>query len=127
MVDPDSGVVSVSPGASLDPDEARALSYHLELAAVDGGVGPARLSGAAAVEVTVIDVNNKPPAFVSGVGTAPVHVTEDANAGHLLTRLEARDPDASAKLRYSIDFERSEAFNEEGRYACVHVRKYLPI
>ncbi len=119
-VDPDSGLVSVSPGASLDPDlPGGGTEYRLELAAVDGGIGtPARLSGTAEVVVTVIDINNKPPVFVSptpGVGET-VTVSEDANAGHFLTRLVARDPDVSSRLRYSVDFQASEAFNEDGRW-----------
>ncbi len=93
-VDPDTGVVSVAPGASLDPDLAPGgqpvRSYHLELAAVDGAVGTSRLSGATAVNVTVIDVNNKSPSFVGlragGGGGEQIRVAEDASPGHFLTK-----------------------------------------
>ncbi len=120
VVDPDSGVVSVSPGASLDPDLVtstdgrKALSYHLELVAVDGGPGLNQLSGTASVNVTVIDVNNKPPSFASSE-LKPIRVLENARPGHFLTKLKASDPDSSSKLRYFLDAENSEAKNEEGR------------
>jgi len=53
-------------GAILDPDktEPRTTSYPLEVIAFDGGIGEAQHKARTLVNITVIDVNNKPPVFV---------------------------------------------------------------
>ncbi len=117
MVDPDTGIISVSRGASLDPDMATnsvdtsKSFFMLEMLALDGGLGSKRRSSTTLVNITVIDVNNKPPIFRH---MAPVTVKENVHTGHLLGTLEASDLDSSAELRFSIDFASSEAFDETG-------------
>ncbi|MPC98331.1 hypothetical protein E2C01_093697 [Portunus trituberculatus] len=65
-MDADSGVISVAQGAVLDPDrtEPRATTYVLEVLALDGGIGGTQLHAQTVVNITILDVNNKPPVFV---------------------------------------------------------------
>ena len=84
----------------------------LEVVAIDGGVGSERLTGWSRVMVNITDVNNKPPRFVK---TAPVVISENVTVGHAIAHLEANDPDANAVLRFTVDNEKSEARNGEGR------------
>ena len=98
VIDSISGMISVSPGASLDPDMTvpKTFSYLLEIAAVDNGIGSDQLTGIALVNVTIIDVNNKPPVFES---FRPFTLAENSNSGFFVTKIKATDPEISAKLR----------------------------
>ncbi|KAK4293967.1 hypothetical protein Pmani_033375 [Petrolisthes manimaculis] len=113
VMDADTGVISVAQGAVLDPDrtEPRATIYTLEVIALDGGIGTAQLQARTVVNITILDVNNKPPVFVNP-GT--VRVFENENTGFFVHRVEAEDLDARPRLRYYIDPFTSSARNEEG-------------
>ena len=45
----------------------------------------------------------------------PVYVAEDAGPGASITSVLAEDPDLSSSLRFSLDYSRSEARDENGR------------
>ncbi|TRY71883.1 hypothetical protein TCAL_08438 [Tigriopus californicus] len=111
VVDSETGVISVSLGANLDPDltSPRTHFYFLEIAALDGGFGSNQLSSIAEVNVTITDVNNKNPYFEQ---PEAVNIMENSNPGAFVTRVVALDPDTSAKLTYSLDSNKSEAFDE---------------
>lgn len=66
VMEADTGVISVAQGALLDPDrtEPRATTYILEVIALDGGIGNAQLQARTVVNITILDVNNKPPIFI---------------------------------------------------------------
>lgn len=114
VIDPSTGVVSTSYGASLDPDlsQPRGDQYKLEVVAIDGGLGTAQRTATVSVLVRVRDVNNKAPTLADpGV----VHVKENTQVGHIVTRLVAIDLDSDARLRYSLDLSGLEGRTEEGR------------
>ena len=66
VMEADTGVISVAQGAVLDPDrtEPRATTYVLEVVALDGGIGGTQLQARTVVNITIRDVNNKPPVLV---------------------------------------------------------------
>lgn len=82
-----SGVLSVNRGANLDPDLSisRTSNYFLEVSAFDGGIGDSKLSGKTHVNVTIIDVNNKPPIFEMA-SLEPITIAENVERGHFVTR-----------------------------------------
>ena len=80
-----------------------------DVEAVDGGGVGRQLTASATVNVTVLDVNNKPPIIISPnpeEGTA-FHVSEGASVGDLVVTVDARDPDNTADLRFSLDVDNS--------------------
>uniref|UniRef100_A0A182JWJ6 Cadherin domain-containing protein n=1 Tax=Anopheles christyi TaxID=43041 RepID=A0A182JWJ6_9DIPT len=111
------GEISITHGASLDPNliapdaHGSGSTYVLEVFATDGGNGDQQLQGSCLVNVTITDVNNKPPYFV---GSAAVAVRENTPVGTEVYRLMASDPDEGAMLRYYIDRSLSEGKTEEG-------------
>ncbi|ETN63913.1 hypothetical protein AND_004358 [Anopheles darlingi] len=118
VIGAETGEISVTSGASLDPDlvgpdsmGTSGASYLLEVIASDGGNGGQQLQGSCLVNVTVTDVNNKPPVFV---GPTAISVKENTPVGTEVYRLMANDPDESAMLRYYIDRSQSEGKTEEG-------------
>ena len=80
VIDPNTGVVSTSLGASLDPDlsQPRGDLYRLEVVAIDGGLGSAQQTSSVTVTVRVRDVNNKAP-ILADPGT--VHIKENTQVG----------------------------------------------
>lgn len=70
VIDPESGILSVARGASLDPDQTdpRKTNYYLRVLALDGATGESQLKNTVTVNITVEDVNNKPP-IIFGQGT----------------------------------------------------------
>lgn len=63
------------------------------------------------MNITINDVNNKPPTFIDpGI----VEIKENIPVGTQITQLKANDLDTAAILRYSIDPATSEARNEDG-------------
>ncbi|KOB64716.1 putative cad88c, partial [Operophtera brumata] len=66
VIDSRSGVVSVANGSTLDPDKTtpKNTRYTLTVIALDGGIGEQQLSAAVLVNITIVDVNNKPPVIV---------------------------------------------------------------
>ncbi|KAJ2950157.1 hypothetical protein O0L34_g11512 [Tuta absoluta] len=113
VIDSRTGVVSVANGSSLDPDRTNPKSnkYTLTVVALDGGIGDQQLSAAVLVNITIVDVNNKPPVFVEP-GT--VTVRENTQVGTQIFRAQANDPDDQPVLRYSIDKAASVARDEDG-------------
>ncbi|XP_053612756.1 cadherin-23 [Plodia interpunctella] len=113
VIDSSTGVVSVANGSSLDPDKTNPKSnrYTLTVVAIDGGIGDQQLSAAVLVNITIVDVNNKPPVLIEP-GT--VAVKENTEVGTIIYRAEAYDPDEQPVLRYSIDRAGSIARNEDG-------------
>ena len=114
VINPESGLISVSEGANLDPDltSPSITQYRLEVVAIDGGVGSEKLTGWTRVSVNITDVNNKPPRFAK---IEPVLLSEDSAVGQSVRQLVALDPDSGATLRYSLDMASSEARSDEGR------------
>ena len=115
VINTETGMISVSEGANLDPDLTlpSTLGYLLEVVAIDGGLGSERLTGWTSVTVNITDVNNKPPRLSSPAG--PVLVREDVTVGSVVARLRATDPDSRAQLSYSLDSRHSSARTEQGR------------
>ncbi|KAG8235451.1 hypothetical protein J437_LFUL011362 [Ladona fulva] len=113
IIDPNSGIVSVAPGANLDPDRTspRKMLYSLRIVALDGGTGAQQRRATVPVEISIIDVNNKPPAFE---GPATIRMTENSPVGRHIWRAHATDPDDQPVLRYWIDWKTSEVRDEEG-------------
>lgn len=101
LIDPNRGWITVAPSASLDYD-IFGPQYILTVQAMDGGA-PA-LSGTAIVNISILDINNKPPVFVGGKQFVQT-VREDASIGTILIQLNATDPDENARLLYRfVDF-----------------------
>jgi Cadherin domain len=113
VIGSDTGVISIATGASLDPDlsDPKRQNYLLTVAALDGGIGDQQLSSTCIVNITIVDVNNKPPIF-SDLET--VFIKENALVGTYIYRLKATDMDNDASLRYFFDRQMSEARNENG-------------
>ncbi|XP_058129586.1 cadherin-23 [Anopheles ziemanni] len=117
VIGSETGEISVASGASLDPnllspDEMNdGSNFVLEVIATDGGNGDQQLQGSCLVNVTVTDVNNKPPYFI---GPTSVAIRENTPVGTEVYRLLAADPDEGAMLRYYIDRSQSEGKTEEG-------------
>lgn len=76
MIDPETGVISVARGASLDPDlnSPRKLQYTLAVLAIDGATGESQMHASVSVNITVLDINNKNPVI-----SAPHSVTVREN------------------------------------------------
>ncbi len=108
-----SGVLSVSRGATLDPDLSisRTSNYFLEVSAFDGGIGESKLSGKTNVNISIVDVNNKSPIF-DQTSLEPVTIAENVERGHFVTRIVAKDPDQKSDLHYS--WIGAESYDEKG-------------
>lgn len=115
VIDSETGIISVAPGASLDPDQTYPPTtvYSLNVVAIDGGIGADQLQGSVEVNITIKDVNNKPPVF-KDPGT--IRIRENLNVGEYVFRVVAVDPDSNPILRYRIDANESEARNEDGTF-----------
>ncbi|XP_067141770.1 cadherin-23 isoform X2 [Centruroides vittatus] len=118
VINANTGVISVAQGANLDPDRTipKTTFYLLEVLALDGGIGDEQRYSKVLVNISITDVNNKPPIFMD---LSPATVREDAPIGHFVTIVSATDLDERPILRYSIDLERSEARNEKGALVTV--------
>lgn len=66
VIDADTGVISVAYGSNLDPDrtEPKTSLYMLRVVAIDGGIGSEQLKSEVTVNISINDVNNKPPTFL---------------------------------------------------------------
>ncbi|OQR73271.1 cadherin-23-like, partial [Tropilaelaps mercedesae] len=116
VIDAMSGIISVAPGAYLDPDRTYPKSklYTLTIVALDGGLGEQQMWAACQVNISIVDVNNKPPTMrPPGI----VHIMEDTQPGEEVGQLVATDPDDNPDLSYSLcggdDALSSEVKNEE--------------
>ncbi|KAL4713341.1 hypothetical protein ACJJTC_006809 [Scirpophaga incertulas] len=130
VIDSRSGVISVANGSTLDPDRTNPKStrYTLTVIALDGGIGDQQLSAAVLVNITIVDVNNKPPILKEMSTVTVKENTEVLNmssteysktnvttqVGTQIYRVQAYDPDEQPVLRYAIDKEASIARNEDG-------------
>ncbi|XP_066601612.1 cadherin-23 [Prorops nasuta] len=112
VISPETGVIRVAPGSNLDPDltSPKTTRYSLNVVAIDSGTEVQR-TAEVLVNITIIDVNNKPPVFLDP-GT--VTIRENTQVGAYVHRVIAIDPDIAPILRYRIDPNSSEARNEEG-------------
>lgn len=73
----------------------------------------------ATVNISIKDVNNKPP-VLNDLPT--LRIVENTPVGSLVIKLQATDPDQDPILRYKLNPEHSEARNEEG--ALVKASEY---
>ncbi|KAH8250254.1 hypothetical protein KR026_009305 [Drosophila bipectinata] len=113
IINSETGVISVAQGANLDPDltDNKRTLYILTVLALDGGLGNSQLMTTATVNITIQDVNNKPPVL----GEMPtLKVLENTVVGTQVYRLHATDPDQNSILRYKLNPDHCEARNEEG-------------
>lgn len=88
VISPETGALSVAQGASLDPDmsQPRRTKYSLRVLALDGATGEAQRFSSVIVNISVVDVNNKPPVFVDP-GT--VYVKENTMVCLLLSSMKS--------------------------------------
>lgn len=107
-----SGVISVAQGANLDPDlnVPKKSIYSLYVVALDAGIGDQQLMATTLVNISIIDVNNKPP-IITNPGI--IHIKENVPAGYFVYKIQAMDLDDSAVLEYSLNANDSEAKNED--------------
>ncbi|XP_049696338.2 cadherin-23 [Helicoverpa armigera] len=126
VIDSRSGVVSVANGSTLDPDRTTPKNnrYTLTVVAIDGGIGDQQLSAAVLVNITIVDVNNKPPMLVEP-GT--ITVRENTQVGTQIYQAAAHDPDEQPVLRYAIDKTASVARNEDGIPLALTEYDYLSL
>ncbi|KAH8330723.1 hypothetical protein KR067_006821 [Drosophila pandora] len=113
IINSETGVISVAQGANLDPDltDNKRTLYTLTVLALDGGLGNSQLMTTATVNISIQDVNNKPPVL----GEMPaLKVLENTVVGTQVYRLHATDSDQNSILRYKLNPEHCEARNEEG-------------
>lgn len=78
VINSSSGVITVSHDARLDL-EASGDKYEVIVYAIDSGT-PIKETATTTVTVTIVDVNNKPPAFQNS--TYQVYVSERASIGN---------------------------------------------
>lgn len=123
IINPESGIIQVAPGSNLDPDltSPKTVNYVLSVVAIDSGT-EIQKSAQVQVNITIIDVNNKPPVF-KDPGT--VVIRENTQVGAYVHRIVANDPDIAPILRYRIDQNSSEARNEEGTLIKLQEYDYL--
>ncbi|KAM3963622.1 cadherin-23 [Aphomia sociella] len=126
VIDARTGVVAVANGSSLDPDKTNPKSnrYTLTVVALDGGIGDQQLSAAVLVNITIVDVNNKPPVLVEPGNIA---VRENTQVGKEIYRAVAYDLDEQPVLRYAIDRSGSVARDEDGIIVPVTEYDYLSL
>jgi len=65
VISPETGVIRVAPGSNLDPDltSPKTTRYNLNVIAIDSGTEIQR-TAEVLVNITILDVNNKPPVFI---------------------------------------------------------------
>lgn len=65
VISPEIGVIRVAPGSNLDPDltSPKTTRYSLNVIAIDSGTEIQR-TAEVLVNITIVDVNNKPPVFI---------------------------------------------------------------
>ncbi|XP_017844659.1 cadherin-23 [Drosophila busckii] len=121
IINSETGVITVAQGANLDPDltDSRRMLYSLQVLALDGGLGNSQLMSIATVNISIKDVNNKPPLLTD---LQPLKIMENTPVGTLVRHIRATDADQDAILRYKLNAEHSEARNEEG--ALVKATEY---
>lgn len=119
LIESETGLVRLAPGAQLDYNIKPV--HILEIIGIDGG-GKSSLEPCI-FNISLKDINNKKPRFEfntaeqdSSSGKVYVaQVPENAANGHFILKVNASDPDSTAVLRFSLDFNKSDARNEDGR------------
>ncbi|XP_017067176.2 LOW QUALITY PROTEIN: cadherin-23 [Drosophila eugracilis] len=113
IINSETGVISVAQGANLDPDltDSKRSLYTLSVIALDGGLGNSQLMTTCTVNISIQDVNNKPPVLTELPG---LKIVENTPVGTLVYRIQATDLDDKAILRYKINAEHCEGRTEEG-------------
>ncbi|CAH0714568.1 unnamed protein product, partial [Brenthis ino] len=126
VIDSRTGLVSVANGSNLDPDrtDPKTTRYTLTVVALDGGIGDQQLSSSVIVNITIVDVNNKPPILLEP-GT--VHVMENTQVGTPIFRAQAYDLDEQPVLRFAIDKASSYARDEDGIPVPITEYDYLSL
>ncbi|CAL1540911.1 unnamed protein product [Lymnaea stagnalis] len=90
----------------------------------DQGVPPK--SGTAVITVTVVDVNDNSPQFISSNG--PFIILENVTLGHHVAQIQARDNDTSPsnnQITYMIDILSANTFNIDNTTGCITVKGQL--
>lgn len=97
LVQPHSGIITLSPNSRLDRD-SMTDHYNVVVLAIDAGF-PFPETATATVLVSVSDVNDEPPKFHESY---TAYVSERAEIGSRLINVLATDPDLNSNLSYSI-------------------------
>jgi VCBS repeat-containing protein len=100
-IDPDTGVITVAEGASLDHEGAGQHDIEVEVTDAEG------LSVTRTFRVAVSNVNEAP----SIAGLAAGEIAEDASEGTVVGTVGANDPDAGDALTYAL------SDDADGRFA----------
>ncbi|KAI8045584.1 cadherin-23 [Drosophila gunungcola] len=113
IINSETGVISVAQGANLDPDltDSKRSLYTLSVIALDGGLGNSQLMTTCTVNISIQDVNNKPPVLTE---MPALKIVENTPVGTLVYRIQATDLDQKAILRYKLNPEHCEGRSEEG-------------
>nr|XP_036674405.1 cadherin-23-like [Drosophila suzukii]XP_036674406.1 cadherin-23-like [Drosophila suzukii]XP_036674407.1 cadherin-23-like [Drosophila suzukii] len=121
IINSETGVISVAQGANLDPDltDSKRSLYTLSVIALDGGLGNSQLMTTCTVNISIQDVNNKPPVLTE---MPALKIVENTPVGTLVYRIRATDLDQKAILRYKLNPEHCEGRSEEG--ALVKASEY---
>ncbi|XP_037731996.1 cadherin-23 [Drosophila subpulchrella] len=121
IINSETGVISVAQGANLDPDltDSKRSLYTLSVIALDGGLGNSQLMTTCTVNISIQDVNNKPPVLTE---MPALKIVENTPVGTLVYRIRATDLDHKAILRYKLNPEHCEGRSEEG--ALVKASEY---
>lgn len=79
VISPETGVIRVAPGSNLDPDltSPKTTRYSLNVLAIDSGTEIQR-TAEVLVNITIVDVNNKPPVFIDP-GTVTIRENTQVN------------------------------------------------
>ncbi|XP_069711082.1 protocadherin-23 [Phaenicophaeus curvirostris] len=105
-------------------DREKTTSHHLVLLASDRGTPS--LNSTATVLVTVLDVNDNPPVFISS--EYHIHVRESISVGSHITEVSANDCDAgtNAEITYAIISGNDKGhFHVDGKTGSVDLMKTL--
>ncbi|XP_060710121.1 cadherin-23 [Hemiscyllium ocellatum] len=96
IIDPDSGVIKVANGVTVDREEK--ASYTLTVVVRDRGTPS--LSASATVNIVIDDVNDCRPEFINPIQT--VSISESVNVGSVIANITATDRDLHPQLEYYI-------------------------
>ena len=122
-----SGLITINQNNSFDCSSS-CQPYILTVTAVDRG-SPS-LTGSATVNITVIDVNDRPPKFITS-NRFVARVDDDVPIGRVVVNCTAMDPDKSASLQYAMIDGSVKGYDSAGKeiadVASVAVRTKLKI
>nr|KAG5709455.1 hypothetical protein BaRGS_023137 [Batillaria attramentaria] len=110
-----SGVVTVGPGAVLDRETD--AGFNLIVLALDRGDPPR--SSNATVSISLLDVNDKPPSFVSA--RKEVSIYENSSVSTSVWQMTAEDKDTDPLLVYSLLLNDSQAATDRDASVSMEV------